>query len=245
MTEPFPLALDESVRLATQVVAQRFSSPVAAWLGGSVVRGTATALSDLDITVLLGGPPAPMRESLRADGVPVELFVHTESSLAFYRATDQDRRQPTMQRLVGESVVLVDRDGSGERLRRDCLHEIAAGPKPLSQGETEHQRYGLTDLIDDLEGAEYNAYLAFYVYEKATRFLLAHDRAWQGTGKGLEAAVAEWAKTRPEPWTRWRQDWQAAWDGADQIAVVRLARRALDHCGGPLWEGHRVEGTTG
>ncbi|RYG77009.1 nucleotidyltransferase domain-containing protein [Yimella sp. RIT 621] len=53
-------------------MAQRFSSPVAAWLGGSVVRGTATALSDLDITVPLDGTPAPMRESLRADGVPVE-----------------------------------------------------------------------------------------------------------------------------------------------------------------------------
>lgn len=171
------------------------------------------------------------------------LFVHTES-LAFYRATDQDRRQPTMQRLVCESVVLIDRDGSGERLQRDCLHKIAAGPKPLSQSETEHQRYGLTDRIDDLEALSTTRTSRSTSTRK--RLVSCWPRsAWQGTGRGLEAAVAAWAKTRPDPWTRWREDWQVAWDVADQSAVVRLARRALDHCGGPLWEGHRVEGRTG
>ena len=35
--------------------------------GGSVVRGDATATSDLDITVLLAGEPAPYRHSLRYD----------------------------------------------------------------------------------------------------------------------------------------------------------------------------------
>ena len=109
MTEPFPLAPDESVRLATQVVAQRFSSPVAAWLGGSVVRGTATALSDLDITVRWTGHLHRCGSRCEPTAFRSNVFVHTES-LAFYRATDQDRRQPTMQRLVGESVVLIDRD---------------------------------------------------------------------------------------------------------------------------------------
>jgi predicted nucleotidyltransferase len=53
-------------QVASELVAQRFPDARAAWLGGSVAPGTATSTSDLDITVLLAGPPAPMRESLFA-----------------------------------------------------------------------------------------------------------------------------------------------------------------------------------
>jgi predicted nucleotidyltransferase len=105
-----------AVDVARELVAEQFPGARAAWLGGSVARGSWTSTSDLDITVLIAGPPAPYRESLRYGGWPVELFVHTEASLAHYRGEDQDRRQPTMMRLVGEAIVLLDTDGSGARL---------------------------------------------------------------------------------------------------------------------------------
>ncbi|MFC0627973.1 nucleotidyltransferase domain-containing protein [Kribbella deserti] len=72
----------EALEVAARLVGERFPGALAAWLGGSVARGTATRTSDLEITVLLAGPPAPYRESLEYGGWPVELFVHTEASLA-------------------------------------------------------------------------------------------------------------------------------------------------------------------
>ncbi|MFI2230553.1 nucleotidyltransferase domain-containing protein [Nocardia testacea] len=51
--------------IARSLVCERFPGARAAWPGGSTVLGMATPTSDLDISVLLDGPPAPYRESLR------------------------------------------------------------------------------------------------------------------------------------------------------------------------------------
>ncbi|MDQ2846160.1 MAG: nucleotidyltransferase domain-containing protein [Actinomycetota bacterium] len=127
----FPLTSDASVEQATGLVASTFPEARAAWLGGSVAAGTATASSDLDITVLLTGAPAPFRESLHHKDIPVEFFVHTDESLALYPGKDRARRQPTLATLVSASIVLLDRDGSGRRLSDECAAEIAAGPASL------------------------------------------------------------------------------------------------------------------
>lgn len=179
---------DEAVDLARQLVKERYPQARAAWLGGSVARGTATATSDLDITVLLPGPPAPLRESLQYDAWPVELFVHTETSLATYCEKDRQRRQPSMMRLVGETIILIDTDGSGARLQESGKAQILAGPPPLSDNELQMLRYKITDLLDDLIGADSNdvrTAIASILWQEAAALLLTGARHWTGTGKGL------------------------------------------------------------
>jgi predicted nucleotidyltransferase len=102
----------DAILAARAVVARRYPNATQAWLSGSVVLGEATPTSDLDITVLLEAGPAH-RESVRHDGWPVELFVHTEASVRAYVAKDLGRRRPTMARLVAAG-----RDGAGP-LRAD------------------------------------------------------------------------------------------------------------------------------
>lgn len=180
--------IEQAVEVARLFVTERFARARSAWLGGSVARGAATATSDLDITVLVPGAPAPMRESLRYSGWPVEVFVHTESSLAHYCEKDLRRRQPTMMRLVGESIVLVDADGSGKRLQTSCLAVIAAGPPALTDTELAMLRYRVTDLLEDLTGADSNdvrTAVASVLWQEAAALLLTGERRWTGTGKGL------------------------------------------------------------
>jgi predicted nucleotidyltransferase len=180
--------VNDAAEVARRVVAEQYPDARAAWLGGSVVRGDASSTSDLDITVLLSGPPAPMRRSLEYGGWPVELFVHTEDSLAHFCDKDQQRRQPSMMRLVGESVVLLDTDGSGARLRQDGLDKVAAGPRALTPPELDLLRYGITCLLDDLADAatdDVRTALASMLWQDAARLLLTGSRHWSGTGKGL------------------------------------------------------------
>ncbi|MFI1461706.1 nucleotidyltransferase domain-containing protein [Nocardia carnea] len=113
---------------ARNLVYERFPQARAAWLGGSTVLGTATPTSDLDITVLLAGPPAPYRESLRYHRWPVELFVHTETSMEYFLATESTARKPTILRLIGQTQILLDSDGSGAYLPETCAALLAAGP---------------------------------------------------------------------------------------------------------------------
>jgi len=115
-TYRFPVDVTErAVAAAERLVGERFPAATAAFLGGSVVRGGATATSDLDITVLRA-EGEPYRESITYEGWPVELFVHTEESVRHYVAKDRAQRRPTMARLVSEGRLLLDRDGSGSRL---------------------------------------------------------------------------------------------------------------------------------
>lgn len=233
---------------ARGVVAERFPDARAAWLGGSVVRGQATAASDLDVTVLLDGPPAPFRDTVRWHGWLVELFVHTDASLDHYRRADlEGRRQPTMSRLVGETVVLVDRDGSGTRRRAECLAEIGAGPSPLSPDDLLLARYRVTAWVDDLRSATppLRTAAATTAYAELLGLLLDVHRRWRGQGKGLAREVLALDEARGTRWLRRADAGLAAAVAGDPAPLAALADEVLDLAGGPLREGLRLAGEDG
>jgi len=233
---------EKAAEIARRLVVEQFPDARAAWLGGSVARGDASPTSDLDITVLLDGPPAPLRKSLEYGGWPVELFVHTEKSIAFYSGKDQQRRQPTMARLVGESVVLLDTDGSGARLQQACLAEVAAGPVPLSPDELDLLRYMITNLLDDLADASGNIRTAIcsVLWQDAARLLLTGAGQWSGTGKGLLREVMAYDESQGTDHAT------ALMDGvrAEDDRLVEEVDRILQPYGGRLFGGFELAGTT-
>jgi hypothetical protein len=126
------------------------------------------------------------RESLMYAGWPVELFVHTASSIEFFVAKDLRRRHPTMARLVATGVPLLG-DG-GDDVRRHCAEVLARGPAPLARDELDLMRYGLTDLLDDLAdvgpGAEAAA-VVVAVWRATAELALGAAGGWYGAGKWL------------------------------------------------------------
>ncbi|TCN33548.1 nucleotidyltransferase-like protein [Kribbella orskensis] len=233
--------------MARAFVRERFPEARSAWLGGSVARGTATATSDLDVTVLLNGPPAPMRESVVYGGWPVEVFVHTEKSLAYYCEKDRQRRQPTMMRLVGESIILVDTDGSGGRLQESGRAEVAAGPPALPDDELQLLRYKVTDLLEDLIGADGNdvrTVVAALLGQDAAVLLLTGAQRWSRTGKGL---LRELAAYDGEHGTNHASAFPAAVRAAsagEADQLIDLADGVLAQNGGRLVDGFRLSGST-
>ena len=176
----------DAVSAAERLGRERFPEARAAWLGGSAATGSMTPMSDLDITVLLSSKPAPFRESLIVEGRPVELFVHTEDSLWFFCAQDRRRRRPTMLRLIGTSIVIVDVDGAGKRLQ-DQFHRLdQEGPSALTPEEVEAARYVVTDLLDDLraDGPEVLS-VAATLFRETAELVLGANARWSGAGKWL------------------------------------------------------------
>ncbi|MGW1340778.1 nucleotidyltransferase domain-containing protein [Kribbella sp. NPDC002412] len=231
------MAID-AAEVARQLVDEEYPDARAAWLGGSVVRGDASSTSDLDITVLLSGPPAPMRRSLEYGDWPVELFVHTEASLEHFSEKDRQRRQPTMMRLVGESIVLLDTDGSGARLQQACLDQVAAGPRPLTTAELDLFRYGITCLLDDLTDAatdDVRTAIASVLWQDAARLLLTGSRHWSGTGKGLLRELKSYDAAHGTDHAR------VLLAGVrDTAALVEDVDRILDQHGGRLFAGFEL-----
>ena len=226
-------------------MAERFPDARAAWLAGSVVAGNATATSDLDVTVLLPGPPAPFRESLEYDGWPVELFVHSRETVAHWIAKDLERRRPTLVRLISSGVVLLDLDGTGTALAEECDVILSAGPGPLSTAELDSMRYGLTDLLDDLADSTdpvTTAAVAVATWEAAGRLLLAADGRWWGTAKWLVRELREYDAAHGTSYALRLHAGLAASLDRDAVLLAVVVEEVLDGVGGRLWVGYRAEG---
>jgi hypothetical protein len=231
----------DAVTSARALVADRYPRALQAWLSGSLVLGGSTPTSDLDITVLLDAADVH-RESVMYEGWPVELFVHTESSIRHFVSKDLKRRRPTMARLVSTGVPLVAGDG-GALVREECAAVLAAGPGPLSESALALARYSLTDLLDDLEGGGPSGLLdavAIEVWRATAELHLATAERWSGTGKWLirevEALDAVSGSAFAE---RLHEGLQAAFAGSP-AKLVTAADDVLDRVGGRLWSGFRL-----
>ena len=221
---------------ARALVSERFPAAGAAFLGGGVLSDRRTTTSDLDIVVVLGGPHAPYRESLRWRGWPAELFVHHPGTIGAWFARDVARRRPTLMRMCTDGEILVDADGTASAVRDQALALLAAGPPAVGQAELDRHRYGLTDLLDDLAGSTDSAetmLIRWHVFIETAELALLLAGSWLGSGKWLlrELRAADPALAR---------QLVAAHDQPAELAG--LAELVLARGGGRLWAGYRQQG---
>jgi hypothetical protein len=224
----------DPVEAARALVSERFPAAIAAFLGDGVLSSRRTATSDLDIVVVLTGPPAPYRESLRWRDWPVETFVNDRESLEFFFAKDTARRRPTLARMCAHGVVLADAGGAAAEVKERALAVLAAGPPVVSSAELLDLRYGLTDLIDDLSGSTdpgETAVIGWNVWASTAELALIQAGTWLGSGKWLlrelRATDAHLADRMVAAIGHSRQ-------------LTELADEVLDRVGGRCFTGYRV-----
>lgn len=235
MERPDPV---ETVRA---LVADRYPEAIQAWLGGSAAAGRLTETSDLDVTVLL--PEATVcREALTYLGWPVEMFVHTEQSVRRFVEIDAAKQQPSMARLVANSIAILPGEGGAE-LRAYCSAVVQDGPAPLSESQLQLARYVLTDLLDDLEGGgrepAMDAVLV-EVWRRAGELLLASERRWSGSGKWL---VREIEALDAAQGSRHADAFHQALHDAVNVSpdnLVKLVDDVLGRVGGRLRDGFHL-----
>jgi hypothetical protein len=235
----------EPVPAAADFVAARFPRALASFVGGGVLTAARTPTSDLDVVVVLDGPPAPFRETFRHRGWVVEAFVHTRDSLALFYAQDAARRVCSLLRMCGESAVLTDPAGIAAEIQADARRRIAAGPGPLDRAGLDALRYGLTDLLDDLAGCDLPgelAHIAGAVLVSAAQLALAAGQAWGGTAKGLHRSLVA---HDPGLADRLVDAHRQALCGGDREPLRQVALEVLARVGGPLQEGYRLGGPPG
>lgn len=231
----------KAVEFARQLVLERFPSARAAWLGGSFAASTATAGSDLDITVLLDDEPAPYRFSVVAEGQPVEFFVQTEQSLSDFCRNDRARRRPTTMRLVGSSIVLVDRDGSGRRLQKQLHQMDLEGPESIDPSTLEAMRYSVSDLLEDLassRSSDETVVVGAALFREAADLLLAAQRRWSGSGKWLLRELAALDVTHGHSYADLLLDGLRAAATGDPKRLHGAVVSILNTCGGTRFAGY-------
>ncbi|MFB7241518.1 nucleotidyltransferase [Streptomyces populi] len=231
----------DHVKTAGELVRNRFPEARAAFLAGSVLTHRRTPTSDLDIVVLLAGPPAPFRESLIHEGRPVELFVQTEADWRLFAERETSARRSPLLAMCAEGILLTDADGLGAALQAESRERLAAGPPPASAAELEDRRYALTDTLDDLRGCTdplERTYIVADLLQRASELALLTGGHWLGGGKWLSRRLAA---AEPELHGRLTAGAAAAMspaaDGTDHFAEV--VNEVLESAGGPRWAGYR------
>ncbi|HVQ88158.1 MAG TPA: nucleotidyltransferase domain-containing protein [Actinomycetes bacterium] len=227
----------DAFRVAAQVVKTRFPEAVAAVLAGSVARGTATDTSDLDIVVVLAGPPAPFRETLRANGWVVELFVNTPDSLEYWYGQDGLERRNSLADMVVQGIPLFESSELFE-IKAKAAAIIASGPTPLSETERDDRRYALTDVLEDLMGThdpdERDA-IAGQALVLSAELALLVDRRWLGRGKWLIRRLRE---ADPDLAHQLSAAHREVVSSGSHTDLVKVMEDVLARAGGPLTEGY-------
>ncbi|MFI7113842.1 cupin domain-containing protein [Nonomuraea sp. NPDC050227] len=227
----------DPVSVARALVDELFPGALYAFVGGSVLTERRTSTSDLDVVVVLDGLAVPYRESLRWHGWPVELYVHSETSLDAYVDRDLAERKPGVARMCADGAVLVDRTGGrASDLQAALGDRLAAGPGGLAAARADQARYALSDLLDDLAGATdpgEQLFIRWQVVQETARLALDVGGRWRGNGKwllrelrGHDPALAD--------------ELLAA--HSDPELLTSVASGVLERAGGRLWEGYRAEG---
>ncbi|KAB1978929.1 nucleotidyltransferase domain-containing protein [Streptomyces triticiradicis] len=230
----------DHVKIAGELVRNRFPEARAAFLAGSVLTHRRTATSDLDIVVLLAGPPAPFRESLMHEGWPVELFVQTEADWRLFAERETAARRSPLLAMCAEGMLLADADGLGAALQAESRERLAAGPPPPSATELEDRRYALTDTLDDLRGCTdplERTYIVADLLQRASELALLTGGHWLGGGKWLSRRLAA---AEPDLHSRLTTGAAAAMsraaDGTDRF--TEAVDEVLQSAGGPRWAGY-------
>ena len=223
-------------------VEQRYPECIAAIVGGSVVRGDGTPTSDLDIVIVTDRQDAPYRESLRAFGWPIEVFVHSRTSYRRYFQSDSESRRPALALMCHEGIIVRDREGLARRIQDEAGALLERGPEPLTEEESDLWRYRITDLLDDFLGCDRldeGMFIANDLAIGASDLILASHRQWIGRGKWVRRALQRFD---PELAERLTQALQTYYRAEAKDDLIRFADDALAPVGGRLFEGYYSAG---
>ena len=201
-----------------------------------------TAMSDLDIVVLLHGSPAPYRASLRSGEWPVEMFVHTEATWHAYVEREVRKRRSPLLWMCADGLLLFDTDGVGAQLAAEARKLTAAGPPAVSAEEIDNCRYAITDLLDDLAGSADQGERLFIATELARRtseLALDIGGSWGGGGKWLARRLEA---TAPGLSMRLRDGLREVLAGRIE-PLVAVVDEVVKQVGGRFWVGYKRGGT--
>jgi predicted nucleotidyltransferase len=210
-----------------------------AMLAGSCARGESTATSDLDIIILYTGKDSAYRESIFYEDWPVEVFVYTGDAYHEFFHNDAARAIPSLPRMASEAIVLKDSEAL-LKMKEEAKRILAQGPLAWNERLINHNRYMISNLIDDFldKEADGEAYfLANSIIHDIAVFTLRTNKHWIGSGKwmfrelrNMDAALAN----------QFEKSLVAFYQRHDKQAIVDLAEICLQPYGGRLFDGYYV-----
>jgi hypothetical protein len=211
------------------------------FLAGSVVRGEATASSDLDLVIVHESLHHAYRESFIAHGWPIEAFVHDRETLNHFFGTDRASGVPTLAAMIAEGIELPAPSEFSTSLKHFAGDALRAGPPLWTEKDLALSRYFITDVVEDLRAPrsmpEFHASVS-RLHEMLANHYCRSRGLWSAKGKAIVRRLQHIDALYAEAFL---SAFHGAWASADSTAVIALCEATLQKDGGFLFDGYRAD----
>lgn len=234
---PMPPSLDLALELARRYCAERFPS-AAAVLAGSIVHGTATPASDLDLVLVFERLGNAWRETVTINGITAEIFAHDPETLAWFFDQDREAGTGALAAMLSEGVRVAGPPALLAKAKALGEAALALGPPPLEVEALARRRYIVVDLAEDLRGGgtpgEIIA-IAARLYQELGDLILRSAGHWSGTGKALARRLEQ---HNPALALRFEHAFGSLFRHGHAAQVLGLVEELLAPLGGTLLAGY-------
>ncbi|MGM0599971.1 MAG: nucleotidyltransferase domain-containing protein [Candidatus Rifleibacteriota bacterium] len=236
--ENFP----EIVKRSQRLINEKYADAVAAFLCGSIIRGTHNADSDYDVVVIYPELENAYRESYMFENRKIETFVHDPETLTwFFEKCDAASGIPSLPTMVDQGLIIKNNEGLADKIKAQAHELLLLGPEPLSLEQIEDYRYRITDLCDDLRTSpDISCCLAAgtSLYQVIADFYLRVNDSWSAGGKMLPVVLKE---HDPQFAYRYSEAFLLLFNSQLSYSVITLAEEILEPWGGFLFDGYKRE----
>lgn len=228
------------IQVVKSIRDQHYPDSLIVFFAGSYIREEATRFSDLDLVVVYESLPNAYRESFRFEGYPVEAFVHDSQTLNyFFLEVDRPSGVPSLPRMVNEGLEIPASTDFSQSLKALASTVLEMGPPLLSTEEELNQRYGITDLLDDIRDPRSKNELVAtggVLYDVLANYYFRTESIWSAKGKSIPRALE---LLSPKLCKKYCTSFDMLFQKGDASAVISLAEEMLNKNGGLLFEGYK------
>lgn len=225
--------------VAKDILQERYPKAQVSFVAGSFNRNEATDSSDIDLVVIFDKVEYAWRESFVFDEWPVEVFIHDIETLNyFFHEVDGKLGVPSLAFMVLEGKAIPENHEWNFKIKSLADMMITAKPSPWNEEIIKHQRYAITDLVDDLRAPrnEFEARIIISsLHEMLGHFYFRTKQMWSASRKYIPRRIL---KVNPEFGKKWIKVFDAAFLG-DYNQLIELSEEILMPYGGFLFEGYR------
>ncbi|HLE12141.1 MAG: hypothetical protein A2504_17845 [Bdellovibrionales bacterium RIFOXYD12_FULL_39_22] len=229
----------QPVDVVRDILKIRFPEALFAFVAGSFQRGEATISSDIDLVVIFEKLDFAWRESFIFEGWPVEAFVHDPETLNyFFNEVDGKDGQLSLPSMVSEAVVVPFDSEKSQQLKKMAEKLLAQNAPKWSDETIYHQRYGITDLIDDLRTPrnklEANIVIGA-LHETLGNFYFRSRSLWSASKKHIPRQLLKHDRVLGE---RWIDSFSKAYAG-EYANLIALTEEIVNPYGGLFFDGYK------
>jgi len=121
---------------------------------GSYITGSPTTHSDLDVHIILNeNVNYRVRGNRIVDGLLIEYFSNTPQQIRKYFEEDYISIRPSSQTQFITGKIILDRTGVVQQLKEEAKQMLDKNYEDIDTSVNELQKYGLWDMLDDLQDA--------------------------------------------------------------------------------------------